>query len=117
MTGDNETTLGEMKQRVMEFARERDWEKYHNSKDLSMALAVEAAELMEPHLWDRSPDKENLEDEMADILIYLLELARINDVDLSLAFHRKMEKNIRKYPAEKVKGRSEKYTYFRDGSD
>jgi dCTP diphosphatase len=117
MSTDDDTTLGELKEKVREFTIERDWEKYHNSKDLSMALAVEAAELMEPHLWDRVPSKDMIEEEMADIMIYLLELARINDIDLSVAFHSKMNKNSKRYPSDKVRGRSEKYTYFRNGGE
>lgn len=116
---DDTTTLGELKQRIQAFARERDWEQFHAPKNLSMALAAEAAELMEHFLWvepaasaerAREPQRRrDIEDELADIVIYAMEFANMTGIDLSAAIAAKMEANARKYPVEKAKGRADKY--------
>ncbi len=116
---DGNTTLGVLKQEVLTFARERDWEQFHSPKNLSMAIAAEAAELMEPLLWvtpaeSRAvmarPDKRAaLQDELADIVVYCLEFANQTDIDLASAITAKMARNAQKYPVEKARGRSEKY--------
>ncbi len=98
------------------FVRERDWEQFHSPKNLSMALAVEASELMEHFQWlteDESynlpPDKQAaVQDEMADVLIYLVRLADRMGVDLMDAAERKMERNGERYPADLVRGSAKK---------
>lgn len=119
-TGDSETTLLELKEAVLEFVRERDWERFHSPKNLSMALAAEAAELMEHFLWE-SPEasheraeREAVADELADILVYAIEFANIAGIDISTAIRAKMAKNAEKYPVEKARGNSRKYTEFKD---
>ncbi len=117
---DAETPLAELKKRILTFARERDWEQFHSPKNLSMALAAEAAELMEHFLWAtpensaeiaRSPSKRpKIEEELADVIIYALEFANVTGLDVAAVIEAKMEANARKYPVEKAKGRSEKYT-------
>jgi dCTP diphosphatase len=113
---DAETTLGELKAVVGEFVRERDWERFHSPKNLSMALAAEAAELMEHFLWDSSEQsrarasEEAVADELADILVYAIEFANITGLDLSRAIRAKMVKNAQKYPVEKARGNALKYT-------
>lgn len=113
---DADTTLAELKAAVLEFARERDWERFHSPKNLSMALAAEAGELMEHFLWDRSEASrdracsEDVADELADIVIYAIEFANVTGIDLSEAIRRKMQKNAAKYPVEKARGRALKYT-------
>ncbi|PLX86064.1 MAG: NTP pyrophosphohydrolase [Desulfuromonas sp.] len=105
------------------FVRERDWEQYHAPKNLSMSIAIEAAELMEHFQWltveqSKALDAEALEEigeELADIVIYALSMANTLGLDLSETVLAKMAKNIRKYPKEKVRGKSHKYTYYRDG--
>ncbi len=124
---DRNTTIHELKERMARFVRERDWEQFHTPKNLSMSIAIEAAELMEHFQWltveqSKSLDETALQDireELADIVIYALSLSNILDVDLARAIVDKMEKNIRKYPKEKVRGKAHKYTYYRDedGSD
>lgn len=102
--------------RLREFARVRDWEQFHSSKNLSMALIVEAAELVEHFQWlteDQSqalsPEKlREVELELADIFIYLVRLADRLGVDLISAAWRKIDINEGKYPADKVRGRSDK---------
>lgn len=117
---DTATTLAEIKSRVLAFARERDWEQFHAPKNLSMALAAEAAELMEHFLWAtpeasrtiaREPAKRSrIEEELADVVIYALEFANMTDIDVAGAIERKMAANAAKYPVEKARGRAEKYT-------
>lgn len=117
---DSRTTVSQLKERVLAFARERDWEQFHAPKNLSMALAAEAAELMEHFLW-ASPEESRkvasdpakrarIAEELADIVIYSLEFANATGLDLSAAIAEKMEANARKYPVEKARGRSAKYT-------
>ena len=117
---DSTTTLADLKTRVLAFARERDWEQFHAPKNLSMALAAEAGELMEHFLWTtpeqsaavaKDPAKRRkIEDELADVVIYALEFANIAGMDVAAAIERKMADNAKKYPVEKSRGRSDKYT-------
>ncbi len=117
---DKSTTVAELRERVLAFAREREWEQFHSPKNLSMALAAEAGELMEHFLWAdskasadtaRDPKKRtDIEDELADVVIYALEFANIAGIDLAAAIEAKLAKNAKKYPVEKARGRSDKYT-------
>lgn len=117
---DSSTTLSEIKTRVFAFARERDWEQFHAPKNLSMALAAEAGELMEHFLWAtpeasrevaRDPARRRkIEEELADVVIYALEFANMTGIDVAAAIETKMAANAAKYPVEKAKGRSDKYT-------
>ena len=117
---DADTHLQEIKDRVLAFAKERDWEQFHAPKNLSMAIAAEAAELMEHFLWQgpeasRSDmEAENLrlkvEEELADVFIFAIEFANITGIDIATIIDTKMKRNAKKYPVEKAKGRSVKYT-------
>jgi NTP pyrophosphatase (non-canonical NTP hydrolase) len=120
MLTDSHATLAELKQRILAFARERDWEQFHAPKNLSMALAAEAGELMEHFLW-ATPEasrtvvhdaarRRRIEEELADVVIYALEFANIAGIDVAAAIEAKMAANALKYPVEKAKGRSDKYT-------
>jgi NTP pyrophosphatase (non-canonical NTP hydrolase) len=117
---DSSTTLAELKERVLAFARERDWEQFHAPKNLSMALAAEAAELMEHFLW-ASPEESRsvagdpakrarIAEELADVVIYALEFANATGLDVAANIEAKIAANARKYPVEKARGRSAKYT-------
>ena len=114
--------LEDLKERLRKFAAERDWDQFHSPKNLTMALIVEAAELVEHFQWmkeDESaslpPDKlAEVEQELADIQIYLIRLADKLDVDLMKAVARKIDLNEKKYPAEKARGSSKKYTEYQD---
>jgi NTP pyrophosphatase (non-canonical NTP hydrolase) len=107
--------------RVERFALERDWAQFHSPKNLSMALAVECAELMEHFQWlseaqSRRPGRRQLreiERELADVQIYLVRLAQVLGVDLIRACERKLVENARKYPVERAKGSAKKYTQYR----
>ena len=117
---DANTTFAELKSRVLAFAKERDWEQFHAPKNLSMALAAEAGELMEHFLWAtadasratvRDPIKrQKIEEELADVIIYALEFANMTGIDVAAVIESKMAANAKKYPIEKAKGRSDKYT-------
>ena len=103
-----------LKERVRHFVRERDWEKYHNPKDLAVAISVEAGELLELFQWmkesDASAIKENsqamqkIEGELADILNYCMSLANVLDINLSRIVLSKLKEAEKKYPKEKFKG-------------
>lgn len=117
---DSTATVSELKQRVLAFVRERDWEQFHTPKNLSMALAAEAGELMEHFLWATAEQsraiaaepakRTRIADEVADVVIYALEFANMTGLDLAGAIEAKMAANAKKYPVEKARGRSEKYT-------
>jgi dCTP diphosphatase len=112
--------LGELKERLRVFVAERDWGQYHSPKNLSMALSVEASELVELFQWlteeqSAAPD-ENLRhraaEELADVLWFLVRIADVLDVDLLEAAEAKFGKNVEKYPAERVRGQSRKYDEY-----
>lgn len=116
-------TMDDLKQvaiRLRQFADERDWDQYHSPKNLSMALIVEAAELVEHFQWlteaesqTLAPDKLNqVAEELADIQIYLVRIADKLGVDLPEAVDRKIQSNAEKYPVEKVRGSAKKYNEF-----
>jgi dCTP diphosphatase len=117
---DTSTTVSELRERVLAFVRERDWEQFHSPKNLSMALAAEAAELMEHFLWATPEESRSvasdpakrakIAEELADVVIYALEFANITGLDVASSVEAKIAANARKYPVEKSKGRSAKYT-------
>ena len=104
--------------RLRKFSEERDWEQFHSPKNITMALSVEVAELVEIFQWSNSggldeindPDtKVQIEKEIADIFNYLLKLTDMLDIDLEKAALNKIDENDAKYPVEKFKGISKKY--------
>ncbi len=114
MKGDR---LGSLRDALRVFAKDREWDQFHSPKNLAIALSVEAAELLEHFQWRAgneeeldSATREKVAEEMADVLLYLIRLADKLDVDLLGAADQKMKANARKYPVEKSRGRSRKYT-------
>jgi len=111
---DATTTLGELRSRADRFVREREWARYHNPKDLSIALSIEASELLERFLWQETPRPEQLRpeerlaiaEELADVIIYGLHLSNALDLDLSDAVLAKLDKDAAKYPVERFRGRA-----------
>lgn len=109
---------------MRQFVVERDWDQFHTPKNLSMALIVEAAEMVEHFQWmseehscSLSPEKlAEVELELADIQIYLLSLAEKLQLDLIAAVDKKLVLNAEKYPAEQVRGSSKKYTEYKNRS-
>lgn len=115
---DTVTTVSELKELVKKFVEERDWQQFHSPKNLSMALASEVAELMDLFLWcdnkasydELEKQREDVEDEIADIAHIVLAFCLRHNIDLSTAIVRKQVKRMEKYPVEKCKGKSLKYT-------
>lgn len=103
---DSRTTVEELKQVMRDFVEERNWKKFHNAKNLSMSMAIEAGELMEHFQWLTSEQVvagngytlADVEEELADVVCYALSISNALDIDLSQAIERKMIKNRRKYP-------------------
>jgi dCTP diphosphatase len=103
---------------VLKFRNARDWKQFHNPKDVAISLALEAAELLEHFQWKTPAQvethlkskKEDISDELADVLYWVLTLGHDLGIDLSAALRRKLVKNARKYPVAKARGRITKYT-------
>lgn len=120
MTRIETDALEGLKHRLREFAAERDWDQFHSPKNLSMALIAEAAELVEHFQWLSEEQSallpleklQEVETELADILVYLIRMADKLGVDLIAAAERKIEINEEKYPVDKVRGSSRKYTEY-----
>ncbi|MBI2670387.1 nucleotide pyrophosphohydrolase [Candidatus Woesearchaeota archaeon] len=116
---DDKTSIQQLKDKIKKYCDERDWDQFHNAKELSTALILEAAEILEPFRFksekeveeflNNSRNKEEVSEEMADVLYFLLRLSQRYDIDISEAFHRKMKKNEKRYPVEKAKGSNKKY--------
>jgi len=120
--GPHINSLEALRDRLRAFAGERDWDQFHTPKNLSMALIAEAAELVEHFQWVEG-DKSHLleekvrpsvEEEIADIFIYLVRIADKLNIDLYSAAERKIVINARKYPADRVRGSARKYTEYED---
>lgn len=113
--------LKAVQQQLREFAKARDWDQFHSPKNLAIALSVEASELVECFQWLTEEQSGALDakqlaevaDEIADVQLYLIRLADKLGVDISTAIEQKILKNEAKYPAEKVKGSSKKYTEYK----
>jgi NTP pyrophosphatase (non-canonical NTP hydrolase) len=106
------TDIEEIIQTLLKFRNERDWEQFHNSKDLALAINVEAGELLELFLWKQPEEanKEKIKEELADVLAFAFLLAKKYDFDVKEIVLEKIERNREKYPVEKAKGTAKKYT-------
>lgn len=110
---DKTATLAQLRKMMNDFVSRRQWHKYHRPKNLAMSIAIETAELMEHFQWldhDQADAaladpalRQQVADEMADVLSFLLSMSNATGIDLSAAFARKMKKTVRKYPAAKCK--------------
>jgi NTP pyrophosphatase (non-canonical NTP hydrolase) len=115
MSTDSNTTVAALRQIIADFVAERDWSQFHSPKNVSMALAIEAAELMEHFQWLTTEASRELADdpkklaevaeELADVIGYSFALANELGIDVSTAIREKMVKNVQKYPADKFRGR------------
>jgi NTP pyrophosphatase (non-canonical NTP hydrolase) len=96
---------------LLQFRNERDWEQFHNAKDLALALSIEVAELNELFLWKKSEDAniEKVKDELADVFGYALLLAEKYNFDITEIVTNKIKKNAEKYPVDKARGTAKKY--------
>ena len=112
------TELDDLRVKLREFSAARDWDQFHSPKNLSMALAAEAGELLEVFQWlteeqSRAPEakaRAAVEEEIADVLLYLVRLADVLGIDPAAAAQRKLAENARKYPVDKARGNARKYT-------
>lgn len=112
---DDSTSVAELRQWIRDFVHERDWEQFHDPKNLAMAIAIEAAELMEHFQWLRTDQLSSIRndpkamapirEELADITAFVLSFANALDIDLSTAVKEKIAKNELKYPADKFRGK------------
>jgi|SRR3989338_8034595 len=119
---DNKTNIHELKEKVRKFCEERDWDQYHNAKDLAIGVSTEASELLEHFRFKsekeveellKNPEKrKEISEEMADVLYFILRLAQRYDIDVATEFEKKMQKNAKKYPVENVKGLNKKYNEY-----
>ena len=116
----SQTYLQDLQVRLRQFAIDRDWEQFHAPKNLAMALAVEAGELMEHFQWLSEEQSENLDPELletvgfevADVFIFTVRLADRMGIDLGDLVDKKIKLNEQKYPADKVRGSAKKYTEY-----
>lgn len=118
---DDSTPVADLRRIVAEFVAARQWERYHDAKNLAMSIAIEAAELMEHFQWVRSEElpallaegarRDAIVDEVADVTCYVLALANALKIDISSALTAKIAKNEEKYPVERFRGR-----YFKPGA-
>ncbi len=121
---DDKKTILQIKKKIKTFIKERDWEKFHSPKNLSMSLAIEASELMEIFQWLTTEEanvdqltknqKKRIEEEIADIGIYLFDLCNVLNIDVSCAIENKLKLNRCKYPVKLAKGKAEKYTAYKE---
>ena len=118
---DDKTNIKQLKEMVKAFCEERDWDQYHNAKDLAIGIITESSELLEHFRFKSGKEVDELfqtkkrrevSEELADILFFILRFAQKYDIDLSSEFKKKMEKNTQKYPIEKAKGSNKKYTEY-----
>lgn len=103
--------LEELRRAVVAFTQERDWDQFHNGKDLALALSIEAAELNEAFLWKKPEDvnTEKVKEELADIVNYAILIADKYNLDIKQIVLDKIKRNAEKYPVEKAKGSAKKY--------
>lgn len=119
---DETTTVAQLRQVLADFVAQREWEKYHDPKNLSMSIAIETAELMEHFQWVRSDElpgvlederrRQQIGDEIADVVCFVLALVNVLELDLSAVVEQKIARNAAKYPVEQFRGR-----YFKPGSE
>lgn len=121
MINDKKIMLEELKNSVKEFCEKRDWDQFHNPKDLAIGISTEANELLQIFRFKSEEDMEKImnserkkeaEEELADVFYFVLRFAQMNKIDLSSAVLNKIKKNNEKYPVEKVKGCNKKYNEY-----
>ena len=116
---DDKTNIKQLKEMVKAFCEERDWDQYHNAKDLAIGIITESSELLEhfrfkstkevDDLFKEKIKKEEISEELADVLFFILRFAEKYHIDLSDELEKKLDKNAEKYPIEKSRGYNKKY--------
>lgn len=119
---DNKTTIRELKEKVRNFCEARDWDQFHNAKELAIGIVTEASELLQHfrfksnnqvnEMFQDKLKKQEFSEEISDILFFILRLAQRYDIDLSLELENKIKKNGERYPVEKVKGSNKEYSEY-----
>ena len=117
---DNKTNIHELKEKIKKFCEDRDWDQYHNAKELAIGITTESSELLDhfrfksekqvDEMFKNELKKQEISEEIADVFYFLLRLAQRYNIDLTTELNKKMEKNHKKYPVEKSKGSNKKYT-------
>ena len=103
--------MKETMERIKKFRDDRDWQQFHTPSNLAKAISIESGELLEEFLWDNDNfNLQNVKEELADVMIYCIHMANALDVNIEDIINMKMDKNEFKYPVEKAKGKSTKYT-------
>lgn len=119
---DKKATVEELKTKVKKFCQDRDWDKFHNPKELAIGISTEANELLQTFRFKSEDEMRSLmgserrahvENELADVLYFVLRFAEMNDIDLSDSLERKLKINNEKYPVQKVKGCNKKYNEYK----
>lgn len=122
MSKDNEMKLEQLKEKVKAFCEERDWNKFHNPKELAIGISTEANELMQLFRFKSIEDMQEIlstekrvdvEEELADVFFFILRFAETCKIDLTTILFDKMDKNAKKYPLDKAKGSNKKYNEFK----
>ena len=110
-TRNNMSDLEELRKAIVEFTQERDWDQFHNGKDLALALSIEASELNEAFLWKDANDVkvEKVKEELADIVNYAILIADKYNLDIKQIVLDKLKRNAEKYPVDKAYGSAKKY--------
>lgn len=116
---DDTTNVTELKNKVKNFSEERDWDQFHNPKDLAIGIITESSEILEhfrfkseseaKEMLSNKEKKQEIAGEVADTLYFLLRLAQMHDIDLTTELNKMLEKNEKRYPVEKSKGSNKKY--------
>lgn len=109
-------------QRIIKYVQDRDWEQFHNPKDVAISLSLEASEVLEHFQWKNPEEieaylktnKADIAEELVDVLYWVLLMSYYLKIDLDKAFEKKMQKNEKKYPVEKAKGSHRKYTHYKE---
>lgn len=103
--------IDQIQDELRRFNRERDWDQFHNGKDLAVALSIEASELLEVFLWKKPEDAslDKIREELADVLNYAFQMADRYNLDIKQIILDKLRKNAEKYPADKARGSAKKY--------
>ena len=102
--------MKELQEKIGKFNEERDWDQFHTPVNLAKSICIEAGELLECFQWNDNYDLDEVKEELADVLNYCIQMATVLEVDPKQIVLDKMEKNAEKYPVEKAKGKSTKYT-------
>ncbi len=102
--------MKELQKKIEDFNNERDWDQFHSPENLAKSISIEAGELLECFQWNNEYDLKDVKEELADVLNYCIQMANKLGVDPKQIVLDKIEKNAKKYPVDKAKGKSTKYT-------